>query len=256
MRPVLARALAAPLLLLAACASGEASAGVPDPSLGPPAEAPPDLAAVPAAVAAAGSVHYRMELELVLPGVPPRSFVARGANDAVNDRMTMVADLGRFSAALGRLELLVDGDEAWMKPGYPPGAPWAYGGPGDVPSAVGSVPDPGTFVEVLAAVVGDPEPLGTDEVDGEPVEGWRGTASVPEGAVPFEVWIAGDGLPRRLEAGIEALVGMSGADGSATMTVELFDYGGPVEVVPPPREETIPMREAATLYAELFGGEA
>ena len=251
MRRVLATAVAGSLLLLAGCASGDAVAGIP--AVPDPVPVAPDLGAVPLAVAAAGSVHYRMEMELLLPGEAPRAFVATGGTDSVDDRMTMVADLSQFSAALGRLEVLVDGDEAWIKPGYPPGAPWAHGGPADLPPSFVAVPDPGTFVELLGATGGDPEPLGTEVVDGEPMQGWRATASMPEGDVPFEVWIDGAGLPRRLDADIEALVGMSGADGSATMTLELFDYGGPVEVVPPPREETIPMREAGELYAELFG---
>jgi hypothetical protein len=64
-------------------------------------------------------------------------------------------------------------------------------------------------------------------------------AALPEGEVPVEVWLDAGGMPRRLVAGVEPLVGMSGGVGSATMTVELFDYGRPVEVVPPPEEETI-----------------
>jgi hypothetical protein len=57
--------------------------------------------------------------------------------------------------------------------------------------------------------------------------------------VPVDVWLDPAGLPRRVDAGMEELLGMSDGVGSATMTVELFGYGRPVEVVPPPEEETI-----------------
>lgn len=59
--------------------------------------------------------------------------------------------------------------------------------------------------------------------------------------VPTDVWIAEDGLPRRLEMrlSIQDVPGMGGGEMTMEMSMELFDYGVEVDVDPPAEFEEV-----------------
>ncbi len=53
--------------------------------------------------------------------------------------------------------------------------------------------------------------------------------------IPIDVWVDGDSLLRRLDTTIAAQAG--GRSSSSTLSLELYDYGKPVDVTPPPAEQ-------------------
>ena len=67
--------------------------------------------------------------------------------------------------------------------------------------------------------------------------------------MPVDVWIDGDGLPRRMTVDMGATFGSAsaGEDAGATMTIELFDYGQPVDI-------EIPSADEVTPFSEVMGG--
>jgi hypothetical protein len=60
--------------------------------------------------------------------------------------------------------------------------------------------------------------------------------------LPVDVWIADDGLPRRLVYQVDltkaSVPGAEGATGTVKTTMEIFDYGKPIEATIPPAEDT------------------
>jgi hypothetical protein len=131
--------------------------------------------------------------------------------------------------------------------------------------------DPSSVLESLRGVSGEPTVVGTDVVRGVPTTHYAATvdladalAQLPEdqramveaqlgklgdGAIPIDVWVDDDGLPRRLAMDMGQMLGSLGLGGdvSAVMTMELFDYGVPVDIEVPSPDEVEPM-------TDLLGG--
>ncbi|MEQ1786182.1 MAG: hypothetical protein ABL966_03945 [Acidimicrobiales bacterium] len=134
--------------------------------------------------------------------------------------------------------------------------------------------DPATILEALRGVTGEPTVVGPEVVRG--VDTTRYTAnldlaeaiaSAPESqrerleaqleqlgsldgtAVPVDVWIDGDGLPRRVQMDMAQMFAALGAgdDAVATMTMELFAFGDPVEIEVPSPDEVTP-------FTDVMGG--
>ncbi|MDP1819264.1 MAG: hypothetical protein Q8K58_05145 [Acidimicrobiales bacterium] len=103
--------------------------------------------------------------------------------------------------------------------------------------ASAAVPDGLGFLDVLLAVEDDVEPLGRARVRDAATTRLRATVDLgaadghprpPEldlGVVPLEAWIDDDGLVRRLV--------LDAGDGAAA-TLELYDYGAPLDIEIPP----------------------
>lgn len=65
--------------------------------------------------------------------------------------------------------------------------------------------------------------------------------------LPVDVWIGDDGLPRRLNYEVDlskaSIPGTEGLSGSVKTTMDVFDYGKPVEATVPPPEDTVNLGE-------------
>lgn len=158
-------------------------------------------------------------------------------------------------------------------------AGWLSATPADL-DAVGSFGqglgslDPASLLEVLGELAGDVEEVGPDEVRGEPTTRYRATVdlqrfALPEGlgaalgaplagadlaAVPVELWLDGEGLPRRVVVDVGgAAAAAVGEAGTATLTVELYDYGQPVDIEVPDPAEVTPIGEVLGALGGLGG---
>jgi hypothetical protein len=140
--------------------------------------------------------------------------------------------------------------------------------------------DPTKILESLRGVTGEPEVVGQEDVHGVATTHYRATMSladavaqvpqarraeveaaleqlgeVGDAEMPVDVWIDGDDLPRRMTLDMGAAFGaIAGEDAGATMTIELFDYGQPVDIEIPSPDEVTPFREVMDGLGDL--GEA
>jgi len=139
--------------------------------------------------------------------------------------------------------------------------------------------DPSKLLEVLRGVTDDVEAAGEDEVRGVPTTRYTATVSLVEaleqappdqrepleaqldqlGAgdadIPVEVWVDADGLPRRMIMGFDGLLATAGvgAGASVEISMELFDYGDPVEIEVPSPDEVTPYTEVLGALGGAFG---
>ncbi len=128
-------------------------------------------------------------------------------------------------------------------------------------------------LESLRGVTGEPDALGEEEVRGVETTHYRATMNLAQALedapaaqreqletafeqlgggeeladvdVPVDVWIDGDDLPRRLRLDMGSMFAAAGVgSGDMTMTMEMFDYGEPVEIDVPAAAEVTPFSEA------------
>lgn len=139
-------------------------------------------------------------------------------------------------------------------------------------SPVGGMVDPSAQLHLLAAVA-EAERVGQEEVRGEQTTHYRGTYDVAralkgargvqqpalrsllglaaaQSKAPYDVFIGQDGLLRRLRQSIEvpASAATGGQALTVTSTLELYDFGIEVTVLPPPGAAT---RDGAPILAAL-----
>ena len=137
-------------------------------------------------------------------------------------------------------------------------------------SPVGGTVDPSAQLHLLAAVA-EAEVVGEEEVRGETTTHYRGTYTVAralKGArgvqqpalksllgvaasaptASYDVYLDDEGLLRRLEQTVE--VPSTGQTLTVTTTLELYDFGIDVKVIPPPGAV---VRDGAPLLAALRG---
>ena len=125
--------------------------------------------------------------------------------------------------------------------------------------------DPLEAVGVLGGEATNVQRAGTDELDGEPVERFTGEVrnfmddEFFNGDSTFELWIDEDGWARKLVITVD--MGFASWDDNDTestetyafiVTLELFDYGKPVEVEAPPADKLITWDEA---YGDDYFGD-
>jgi hypothetical protein len=132
---------------------------------------------------------------------------------------------------------------------------------GDVAGTAALGTGPGqavALVDLLGGEVSDVEDLGTDEVDGGSARHARVTVDAegadeqlqalagPDGELELEVWIDDDGLPvrLRLDGEVQSI--------PLIVTVDLTDWGAPLDVAIPPEGEIVPVDPEE--LASLFGG--
>ena len=131
-------------------------------------------------------------------------------------------------------------------------------------------------LETLRGTTGEPEVVGTDEVRGVDTTHYRATIDLaqaleeaPESAraaleqmggaeglesaeLVVDIWIDADGLPRRQSMDMGGMFGALGMDaGSATMTIEYFDFGEPVDIEVPSPDEVTPFTEVMGAFGGL-----
>jgi hypothetical protein len=114
------------------------------------------------------------------------------------------------------------------------------------------------LVELLGGEVADVEDLGADEIDGGSTRHVRVTVDAADadaqlealagadGELELEVWIDEHGLPVRLllEGEVQSI--------PLVVTVDLTDWGAPLDVAIPPEGEIVPV--SPDELAQLFGG--
>jgi hypothetical protein len=129
------------------------------------------------------------------------------------------------------------------------------------------------MLDSLRGVVGEPEVVGEEDVRGVPTTHYTASmdleealAQVPEeeraaaeaqleqlgdigGAeIPIDVWIDADDLPRRVRMDMDGLFASLGiGEGGASITMEYFDFGEPVDI-------DVPSPDEATPITEVLGG--
>ncbi len=278
----LAPALVAPLLIVSACASESDGASV-DVRTGE--EAITALRSAPAAAAEAGTASFETTMEVSLEG-ETFEVVGTGAYDADNQRMTMEMDLGSALGGLGAagegapdepMQMVVDGSTVYLR------APlfellggedtWLSlsaedlgGTASDLGLGSGSY-DPSKILDSLRGVTGEPEAVGTESVRG--VETTRYTADLDlaeavdaapedqremieaqldqlgETSISVDVWVDDDGLVRRMQLDMGGMLG-----GTATLTIELFDYGQPVDIEVPSPDDVRSLTDGLGIFGD------
>ncbi len=220
------------------------------------------LRAAPDAVTDAGSGRFAMQVEV---DGADRTGVITSTGVFARGRVAMEIDLGAvLTSALsevgesapdglgGPAQMVIDGDTAYLRV-----AAWEdlFGGfgwlsisPEDLGATrqsvgfdVGSL-DPTGLVDTLRDISEHVEEIGHEQVRG--VSTTHVTATIdPDQEI--EVWIDGDGLLRRLRIDVDS--GDPGI-GTVTTSVELFDYGAPLEVVVPSPAETTPFGDVVRAF--------
>ena len=168
--------------------------------------------------------------------------------------------------------LFVDGAYYYQYPQMPPGVEWVEMAAGEVSDLAGIDPtaaqgDPTAVLEMLRSVSEDFEPLGSDTLFGVPVEGYRATLSgqemvdgnaamgvysdemaetmsdlIPE-TFEVDVWIDGDGLPRRQSWSMDMPAGFGGQLSRFSYRIDFTDWGAPLEVAAPDPSVVMPFEE-------------
>lgn len=177
------------------------------------------------------------------------------------------------------MQLVVEGETVYLRmpmldmltgtSGWLSATPEDLGQSGEALGVTGTATSPTQLLETLRGVADDVEEVGEDTVRGVDTTRYRATIdldavldAIPEeqraqmetqlgelGAagvtsLPLEVWVDDDGLPRRMQMELEGVGASMGVPGSATMTMEVFDYGEPYAVEVPSPSEVTPLVEA------------
>jgi hypothetical protein len=185
--------------------------------------------------------------------------------EGFDEPMQIVVDGTTVYLRIPMLQSLT-GDDGWLE-----ATPEDLGAAGPL-GVGGGTNDPSQLLETLRGVGGDVEDKGPDEVRGVATTRYGVTVDLAKALeqapaeqremleaqlkgldtsladVPVDVWIDGDGLARRLVMDLDAVAAPAmGAGGSATMTIEFFDYGEPVTIEIPSPEDTRP-------FSQVLGG--
>lgn len=236
----------------------------------------------------------RFELEMTMPGpAGPFDVRSSGAVDNASGLMSMELDLAglQIPGGDGTTTALFDGESFYYR--FPAALQAAFGGKEwvrmglDTLSGVGGFDleavveqfkqsDPTTNVALMAGAATDIEEVGTEEVRGVSTRHFtmtvdleRAVANAPErvreavaqmvtsmgtSSYPAEIWIADDGLPRRLVYSLDLsqaqVPGAQAASGQVDIRMELFDFGADVDVDVPPAADTA---DLADLFGRLGG---
>lgn len=187
-------------------------------------------------------------------------------------------DLSALEPELAKMEMILDGTVVYMS-GFgeelAPGKSWMKVDTAKVPSSsqLGGLQfdNPGEELTYLRAVSKEVEEKGEDEVRGVPTTRYRAvidvrklgelaaseappqlrkqtrreaTALFEEAGVdeaPMDVWLDGDGLLRKMT--MELAFEAEGEKARTELTLELFDFGVPVQVSRPPASETVDLSD-------------
>ncbi len=229
------------------------------------------------------------------------SFTGHAEVDAANDRQRVTMEI----PFAGEMEMIQDGAVMYMKSammsgflGGNPSKPWVkidmtdmgeqYGGVG---SFGGGSNNPEDMLATLQGVTDDLREVGTETIDGVETTHYAGTLDlqkameqVPESeraeleqsygalqaqlggfTLPFDVWVDGDGLVRRVEftfdfSNLGAGLAPSGTpipgmqDFKMVMTMDLYDYGVPVDIQIPPADQVSDIGDMAGDFGDMPGG--
>lgn len=172
-----------------------------------------------------------------------------------------------FGSALAAEGVSLPGGKAWIS--IDPKAVGLSTGAAAQDPSQGVNPD--GYLASLRGVTGDVTKVGSEAVRGVETTHYKGTLDLAKaldkvpsaeraevqkslktlgtGAIPFEVWIDAQGRLHRLTMTFDSSdmnLGSSGAQaikGPIALSMELYDYGAPVNVTPPPANETVPFAD-------------
>jgi hypothetical protein len=262
-------ALAATLLVLTGCSSddgGEAVRTVDETSTTAPQEQTP--AELVREAAQAPSQHETVTMEMVVEMDGEQIMRTAGTTSVDNVRGDMVSESGGVEFRM----LLVDGDYFFQYASMPPGYEWVGVPAAEVTQMSGVDPtasgaDPTSMLAMLEQVSGELEPLGTEELFGVTVQGYRASVSrdavlksnamagvfdedfvgdamelLPE-TYEMDVWIDGDGLPRRQVWSLELPLGIGDTTSTFDYRMDFSEWGAPLEVSRPHPGVVISMQE-------------
>jgi hypothetical protein len=234
-----------------------------------------------AAEASTGKVD--LDMTMTAPEIGEISFSGTGSFDEGAGQMHMEIDMGELLRQLAEetgepvppgldepMEVIVDGDTIYMRiPAFEQqiGAAWVTAAIDD-PAADqlgGATNDPSAMLDTLRGVSDDVEEVGSEDVRGVETTHYSATIDIEQaleelppderdrlegqldalggGDLPVDVWIDDDGLVRRMEMTLDELVAADGMEGAATISMEFYDYGEPVDIEIPDPAETRPADE-------------
>jgi hypothetical protein len=243
----------------------------------------------PDALDAAGTSRFEMKVTAVGQGVDS-TFGATGEQDLAEGTLRMTTDLGLDATRTETLvlgetiylrsplfELFTGDPESWVRIELEDAAGRAGGL--DVDTLVEGNTGPAALVQQLRGAADDVEELGTEQVRGvdtrrlrvvvdtdlaieqspaevrEQLRAFAETSGLPV-TYPMEVWIDGDALIRRVRTVVEVEDETAGPVTQET-TLELFDFGLPVDIEAPDDAEVVDLRtlldELAALEEDLGG---
>lgn len=260
-RPPAFVAVAAAVALLAGC-SGDAK----EPLAAPSPTGPPAASLVKAAAAKTdgqGTGRYTLSTATTVKGAEV-VFAGEGVYDWGRDTGQTTYD-----TPVGTVQQRLIGPDLFLNLPQQPGVFFKLKAADVAASPVGGTVDPTAHLHTLAAVA-EAEVVGQEEVRGERTTHYRGTYDVARalrgcrglqqaalrsslGAAatgvtqaPYDVFLDAEGRLRRLTQTVE----VPGADQTLTVTttLELYDFGVPVIVLPPPGAQ---QRDGAPLLAAL-----
>ncbi len=229
-----------------------------------PASAQPIVAAVDATLAQ-GSAGFSTEVTVDSPDLSD-TVQSSGAIDFAGRRRQV--DLATRS---GELRSILSSDGLLISLGD--GMGWVRADPAGLrdtpPEAFGlttlPVQDPTLSLALLRGATADVQELGGEDLDGEATTHYRLTADVGRAAaaadgdvrgsisalgstVDLEVWIDGQGRVRRVLQRTplqqSPLLGDRGLEGTLSVTVDLFDFGQPVDISEPSDAEVLELDES------------
>jgi hypothetical protein len=151
----------------------------------------------------------------------------------------------------------------------------AAGGAQSAVPGLGSVGtgSPAAMLDSLRGASDDIEKVGSADVRGVKSVHLRGTLDMqkaieaaPEGqrqqieqalsqfgtagqALPFDVFVDGDGLVRRFSMDLSGVAGAATAGATGSMTIDFFDFGAPVQIVLPPAADVFDATEQMSSLA-------
>jgi hypothetical protein len=253
--------LAVPLLLLAACGGGSGTS---------------DLEVIrTAATTTSDSGTARLEMSTTLtglPGVDGISFDTTGEMDFDGPRFEMDSELPDVPGVpSGSIEQVGEGTVIYQRSELfgelPDGAEWVRLDLAEITETAGvditqfQSTDPTSGLAMLEGATDDLEEVGSEEVRGESTTHYRATIDLeaayedadavtdPEAFEAFidefgdepidvEVWIDDEGRVRR-----QAWVQPMPADGEMEITLEMFDFGEPVDIEVPDEADSVDITE-------------
>jgi hypothetical protein len=249
-------ALLAPLLTVLACSHHSEPIDRSIDRAGPVARSAPASSVVRAApdrAAAAGSA--RIEVTVTIDG-PHGPWHLRSSGAFAGDRTTLSTDLGSMLASLPEADVgplpegieepartIHDGDTVYVRlPLLDPltgTSGWLSTTPDSAAlTKVGAV-DPLRALMILRDATDEVDEVGREQVRGADTTRYRATI----GDQHVDVWLDADGRPRRLRIPLPDTARDVGVAAPATMVVEVFDYGDPIEIAVPAPGEVTPLAE-------------
>jgi hypothetical protein len=164
---------------------------------------------------------------------------------------------------LGQLEVLSTGGTVYVRVPAPltalvGGKAWASVAAPSPNSAQPLTFDATWLLDWLRTVSGPVTTVGSDTVHGDATTHYRATVTIdkssPAQAVPVDVWVDDAGRLRKLTASLDASTTPLASLGTVQVTAELWGFGTPVNITPPPADQVGDASGLLPAVRQLLGG--